>query len=122
MSTTDIHSAATAEQRLLVNGVSWKEYVLLNDALETPGLRMTYHMGALELMTLSPEHERIKSVIARLVELYALERDVPLFAYGSTTFRREAREAGAEPDECYVVGGPLREFPDIAIEVVITHG
>src|SRR5439155_728925 len=61
--------------------------------------------------------------IARLLELYALERDVPLYGYGSTTFRLEPKSVGLEPDECYVVGGRLRRAgPDLAIEVVITSG
>jgi Uma2 family endonuclease len=46
---------------------------------------------------------------------------VPLIGYGSTTFRREAKERGVEPDECYCVGRELGEGPDIAIEVVLTN-
>jgi hypothetical protein len=30
----------------------------------------------------------------------ALERDVPLNGYGSTTFRKRAKERGIDPDEC----------------------
>jgi Uma2 family endonuclease len=59
--------------------------------------------------------------VARLVEAYALERDVPLYAYGSTTFKNVARERGIEPDECYCVGAELREWPQIVVEVVHTH-
>ena len=33
-----------------------------------PALRMTYLEGSLELMTTSPEHERLKKIIARLIE------------------------------------------------------
>ncbi len=110
------------EQRFVVRGVSWKDYLILREALEIPGLRMTYDRGALELMSPSREHEVRKKFIARLVELFAVERDVPLDGYGSTTFRREIHEQGLEPDECYVYGGPLREFPDIALEVVVTGG
>lgn len=110
------------DQRLVVHGVSWKDYVVLRELLDSPGLRMTYFKGALELMTPSPLHERLKKTIARLIEVYALERDVPLYGYGSTTFRREARERGLEPDECYVVGAELRDAPEIALEVVLTSG
>jgi Uma2 family endonuclease len=110
------------EQRLVIHGVSWKDYCVLRELLDSPGLRMTYFKGALELMTPSPLHERLKTTIARLIEVYALERDVPLYGYGSTTFKREAKERGLEPDECYVLGGELRESPDIALEVVLTSG
>src|SRR5580704_12864602 len=115
-------SSLQGEQRFLMHGVPWKTYVLLREALDVPGLRMTYFKGALELMSPSPEHERIKKMIARLVEMYAVEADTPLYAYGSTTFRRELKERGLEPDECYCVGADLERYPDIAIEVVVTSG
>jgi Uma2 family endonuclease len=108
------------EQRTIVNGVSWKDYVILREALDTPGLRMTYLKGTLELASSSRAHERNKKTIARLIETYAVLRRLPLIGYGSTTFRREARERGAEPDECWCVGHQMRdgEFPDIAFEVI----
>jgi Uma2 family endonuclease len=110
------------EQRMLVHGVTWKDYVILREALDTPGLRMTYCKGALELMSPSRNHELWKKTIARLVEAFALVRDVPLLGYGSTTFRKEAAERGAEPDECWCVGSRMRdgEFPEIVLEVVHT--
>ena len=110
------------DQRIVLHGISWQTYSMLREALDTPGLRMTYLEGALELMSPSPEHELYKTMIARLVEMFAIERDVPLYGYGSTTFRKQAKERGLEPDECYCVGGELRDYPDIAIEVVVTSG
>lgn len=55
----------------------------------------------------------------RLVETFAEERGFALNGYKSTTFRREANARGLEPDECYSIG-PLREVPDVAIEVVVS--
>ncbi|WP_437531183.1 Uma2 family endonuclease [Sorangium sp. So ce726] len=115
-------TAPAGEQRFVLHGVPWQTYVRLRDELDTPGLRMTFCEGTLELMSPSTDHEVAKKSIARLIELFALERDVPLYGYGSTTFRREAKSRGLEPDECYCVGGTLKEFPDIAIEVVLTSG
>ncbi len=111
---------AAVEQRMVIHGVSWKDYVILREALDTPGLRMTYCEGVLELMSPSMTHELNKKTIARLIELYAFLRELPLLGYGSTTFRREAKERGAEPDECYCVGRQMREgeSPDIVIEVI----
>jgi Uma2 family endonuclease len=108
------------EQRMLIYGVRWKDYVILREALDTPGLRMTFCEGALELMSPSRTHELRKTTIARLVELYAVLRELPLVGYGSTTFRNEAKERGAEPDECYRVGTLMKdgEIPDIALEVI----
>ena len=110
------------EQRFLIHDVPWEAYVHLRNAVDGPGLRLTYLEGTLELMSPSPEHELIKSMTARLLSLYAVERDVPLYAHGSTTFRRKAKARGLEPDECYCLGAPLERFPDLAIEIVITSG
>jgi Uma2 family endonuclease len=114
---------ADVDQRVLLSGISWRDYCVLRDLLDGPGVRMTYLEGTLEIMSPSRLHEDLKKRIARLLELFALERDVPLYGYGSTTFRLEARERGLEPDECYVVGKPQTEgFPELALEVTVTHG
>lgn len=114
--------APPSEQRMLLRNVSWKEYVLLRDVLDGPGLRMTYAAGILELMSPSPEHELWKTNIARLVELFAHLRRIDLRGYGSTTFKKEARERGAEPDECYLVGKRLADFPEIVLDVYAAFG
>ncbi|MEL7331117.1 MAG: Uma2 family endonuclease [Cyanobacteria bacterium J06560_2] len=111
------------EQRLRLDGVTWKQY----DALVTlfmdqfPALRMTYLKGALEIVSTSAEHERLKKIIARLIEAFAEEADLNLNGYGAATFREKAAERGLEPDECYVFGD-LEKTPDIAVEIVLTSG
>jgi Uma2 family endonuclease len=82
---------------------------------------MFYLEGTLEIMSPSPEQEVDKTTIARLIEIHALERDIDLTGYGSTTFRKPAQERGLEPDECYCFG-QLKEFPDIALEVIVSSG
>jgi Uma2 family endonuclease len=110
------------ERRFVLHGVPWWTYVALRDALDQQGgLKMTYLEGALELMSPSTLHEDAKKIIARLVEVWAMERDVDLRGFGGATFRREAKERGLEPDECYKLGKLEDEgVPDIAIEVIIT--
>lgn len=110
------------EQRLVLPGVSWQQYEsLLATFGDYPGLKLIYLEGTLEIFMPSAEHEIIKKTIARLLERYAEEVDIPLHAYGSTTFRREAKARGLEPDECYCVGN-LKERPDFAVEVNLTSG
>ncbi len=110
------------DQLVVMHGVDWRTYGALRELIDSPGIRMTYLKGALEIMSPSRRHEHEKTAIARMIELYALERDVPLQGWGSTTFKREARERGLEPDECYCLGHDLAEAPDIALEVVVTSG
>jgi Uma2 family endonuclease len=109
------------EQRILLADVPWSVYVMLRDSMTSAGVRMTYLEGWLEIMTTSRLHEVCKKQLARLLELFCLERDIPLFGYGSTTFRKEEKQRGLEPDECYSRGVD-KEIPDIALEVVVTHG
>lgn len=112
------------DQFVVLHDVSWRTYRAVRELFDSPGIRMTYFEGTLEIMSPSSRHEGVKTKIARFVELHALERDVPLFGFGSTTLRAELKERGLEPDECYALGRVLRDgdVPDIAIEVVITSG
>jgi len=73
-------------------------------------------------MSPSKDHESIKSYIGRLIEAYALERDIDLSPYGSWTLKKAPKQAGLEPDECYLVGDQERDTPDLAIEVEWTRG
>jgi len=112
----------TAEQRVVLPSVTWQQYETLLATLgDYPGLRLIYLEGRLEIFMPSPEHELLKKVIARLLERYAEEADIPLHGYGSTTFRLEAKASGLEPDECYCID-TLKELPDLAIEVNLTSG
>jgi Uma2 family endonuclease len=120
---TSIQTPSNAEeQRVVLPSVTWQQYESLLATLgDYPGLRLIYLEGTLEIFMPSPEHEMLKKVIARLLERYSEAVDIPLHGYGSTTFRREAKARGLEPDECYCVG-TLKALPDLAIEVNLTSG
>ena len=108
------------DQRLTLSGVTWEQYEILRETLDDlAGLRITYLEGTLELFMPSLKHEEIKKTLARLIELYALERNIRLYGCGSTTYRQKAKQRGLEPDESYCLG-EMREYPDFAIEVIIT--
>lgn len=111
------------DRRFLLSPVTWDQYVKLRELLdELPGVRMTYLEGQLELMSPSLTHEYIKKMVARLVEIYALERDVDLNGYGQMTFKKKAKKRGVEPDECWCIGSMRRNTPHIAFEVEMTRG
>jgi Uma2 family endonuclease len=113
----------TADQRVVTWGVPWSHYeaqLALRGEASVP--RIAYLEGALELMSPSKDHERIKSYIGRLVEAYALERGLDLSPYGAWTLKSAPEAAGLEPDECYLVGDQSKPVPDLAIEVAWTTG
>lgn len=106
----------------------WDQYVAINDALgDRAGVRVCYCEGTLELMSPGLLHEDKKKNVGRLLETYALARDVPLQGVGSMTYRKKARERGAEPDESYFIGkiprsgDTTRRAPDLAIEVAVSR-
>jgi Uma2 family endonuclease len=111
------------EQRLVLDGISWRQYELLLATLgdDFPNLRLSYLEGRLEIMTTSPEHEELKTIIRMLLEAYFLETGIRFYGIGSATFRKAVKLRGLEPDECYCLG-QKKEFPDIAIEVVLSSG
>jgi Uma2 family endonuclease len=84
--------------------------------------RVYFLQGTIELMSPSIDHEGIKSTLGRLIEAAADELGFDVNAYGSWTVKDAPEQRGAEPDECYVVGGARKDRPDLAIEVQWTGG
>jgi Uma2 family endonuclease len=109
------------ERRFVLTSVPWWTYIALRDVLDESRVHMTSLKGTLELMSPSELHEEESKLIARLLEAWAEERDVDLRGFKSATFRNEAEERGAEPDECYTVGPKAKDVPpQLAIEVVVS--
>lgn len=110
------------EEKRITTGVSWQQYeALLADLGDSNAYRVAYLDGVLEIVAPSRRHESGKTRIGTLIEVYFLETETEYFPTGSTTFRKEERQAGGEPDESYCIGTD-KEFPDLAVEVVITSG
>lgn len=104
---------------MVLRAMSWQDFeALLAIRGERSGVRMYYLDGEIEIVSPTKIHEGRKTTLARLLEIWALESDVALNGFGSWTLKKEIREAGAEPDECYIVGDSTeQEVPDLAIEV-----
>lgn len=110
------------EDRYLTTGVSWQQYEALLVRLgDSPGFRVTYLDGVLEIVSPSLRHEDVKSRIGDLLLVYFLETDTEYYPKGSTTFRQQEQRGGTEADESYCIGTD-KAMPDLAIEVVITSG
>lgn len=109
------------DQIVVLQNVSWDQYVAINDARDGRQPLFAYLDGELELVTVSLRHEFVKTLIARLVEAFAEETGAKLNGFGGATLRKKAKRAGCEPDEWYCVG-KAKQTPDLAIEVVHTSG
>lgn len=121
---TNDHDGASREDRLVVvRGMRWSDWVRHQEARgDRSAPRLAYLDGALQFMSPSRHHERLKSMIGRLVEAWAYEQGIELLPLGSWTLEDRAEDAGAEPDECYQIGTEEGDRPDLAIEVVWTSG
>ena len=110
------------ECRYITDRVNWEQYeTLLARNGDTSAYRVTYLDGVLEIISPSRRHENRKTRIGNLLEIYFLEADINYFPFGSTTLRLEEKSGGTEPDEAYCIGTD-KEFPDLAIEVIVTSG
>jgi len=107
------------DQHVVLRTMSWQDFeALLAIRGERASVRMYYLDGEIELVSSTKIHEGRKTTLARLLEVWALESDLSLNGFGSWTLTKELREAGAEPDECYIVGDATeKDVPDLAIEV-----
>lgn len=110
------------DQRVILGGIDWWQFeAFLAIRGDRAGVRVTYLEGELEIMRSSRTHERRTKLISRLLEAYADEPGLVFEGYGSPTMRNAPKERAIEPDECYAIGG-AKESPDLAVEVIWTHG
>jgi Uma2 family endonuclease len=111
------------EQALVLPGrYDWEHLKSLQTWVEdTPGLKITYLDGHIELMTTGKPHERIKKLIAILIEAYCFELGIRFFPAGNATCEAEEKGASFNPDESYCFETD-KDYPDLGIEVVFTSG
>ena len=119
--------------RTLFRELDWQAFEeVLRDLGEKRNTRIAYATGTLEIRMPSPEHERVKVLLAHLlvVLLDALGWDWE--SLGSTTFKHPASNVGIEPDDCFYIQNcaailgkhrldlSIDPPPDLAIEVDLT--
>ncbi len=113
---------AIAEPKISLYGITWQQYQQFIEMFSGHhNLHLAYLQGVLEIVTLSQEHEMLKTMIARLLYIYADALNIDLFSCGSATCKSEVTERGLEPDESFCID-QRQEFPDLAIEVIVTSG
>jgi len=110
------------EEKFVTSGVSWQMYETLLAKLEDNShYRVTYLDKILEIVSPSIRHENIKKRLAILIERYLYLKRVRFSPMGSSTIKKQLKQAGVEPDECYCIG-EKKNIPNLAIEVNITSG
>lgn len=126
-------SAAVCPPALLYD-IDWTTYTRLLRVFERSGrkFRLIYDRGTLEIMSPLWVHEGHGRLLGRFIDVLTEELDLPCRLGGSVTLRRQRKQRGLEPDNCYwIVNAPLVQGkqeldlrfdppPDLAIEVDVT--
>jgi len=118
---------------VVLTNVTWGTYErLVDDLADSSAPRLTYDREVLEIMSPTPEHERLNRMLTDLIGAIAEELDIDTENLGSSTFKREDLERGFEPDSCLYIQNAARVRgksrldlsvdppPDLVIEIDIT--
>lgn len=118
---TIARAPATSDQRIVLSGRTWEQFKLVQQGFEdSPGVRLAYYDGTVEILMPGREHEVFKGIIALLLGIFFEENDIEFEPTGAMTQERE-RVVSAQADESYCIGASKRT-PDLVIEVVFTSG
>lgn len=113
--------APLLEDRHIVLQGDWAQFKLIQRGCEgTPGARLAYLNGTIEILMPGQLHETFSRTIGWLLTYFLAAKQVPFTPTGSVTQEREG-EASAQADESYCIGGG-KPIPDLSIEVVFSSG
>ncbi len=100
---------------------TWEQFKHIQKGLEgSPGVRLTFYEGVVEIFMPGQPHEIFKKIIASLLEVFFLHWRISIVPTGSVTQEQEG-VASAQADESYCFGG-AKPIPDLSIEVIFTSG
>jgi Uma2 family endonuclease len=122
------------EQRVVLCGIGWEGYeTVLRLVDDRCRVRLTYDRGDLEIISPSLEHEEYGELLGLLIMFVTGELHIPCRMAGSTTWRKQIKDKGLEPDKCFYLASFPRVRgkktidldvdppPDLAIEVEISR-
>ncbi|MEG4804607.1 Uma2 family endonuclease [Microcoleus sp. ARI1-B5] len=110
------------DQRFIQSGISWEQFKLIEKGFsDSPGTRLFYYKGEVEILAVSEDHEAISRTLTILLALYFDIKDIEFKPTGSLTLETEG-EASAQPDESYLIGRSTGTPPHLSVEVIFTSG
>lgn len=108
------------DQRIVLQG-AWEDFKRLQKFSErSPGLRLAFYKGEIELFMPGLQHEQFAEIIGYLVITFLLSRGIPFVPSGAVT-QEKAGIASAQADKSYCIGGS-KPIPNLSIEVIFTSG
>ena len=120
--TTTLEKLEGLDEPILIDELSWREFKVVEQLLSRPGVRLSFLDGVLEIRRMpGRKHETAKQRISTLVDLFLEYAGIDFTPTGSVTLESETGRVKREADLSYELG-PNREFPDLAVEVVVSSG
>ena len=121
MTQTQLLNHPTNDQQLVHHGINWHQFKLIQEGFAgSPGVKLFYYNGTLEILMPGREHEIFKTLIGYLLETFFFEKGIKFEPTGSMT--QESQEvASVQADESYCIN-ESKSIPDLSIEVVFTSG
>ncbi|MCY7277381.1 MAG: Uma2 family endonuclease [Phormidesmis sp. CAN_BIN44] len=108
------------DQRIILQG-TWEQFKLIQQAsADSPGVRLAFYDGEIEILMPGREHELFGRFIGSLLMIYLAQKGIFFQPTGSMTQQKEG-EASAQADESYCISS-VKPTPDLSIEVVFTSG
>jgi Uma2 family endonuclease len=108
----------TTDQLVVVKG-DWAKFKLIQQGCtESPGIRVSYFDGTIEIVMPSRPHEIFSGAFHLLLSLYLAHLDIECLATGSADQEVEGT-AAAQPDQSYCIDG-IKPIPDLSVEVVFS--
>jgi Uma2 family endonuclease len=108
------------DQRIVHHG-TWEQFKLIQQGFAgSPGVRLFYYDGTIEILMPGQDHEMFARVIGYLVTTFLVEQGIFFKPTGAVT-QEKTGVVSAQADESYCIGS-VKPIPDLSIEVVFTSG
>jgi Uma2 family endonuclease len=100
---------------------TWEQFKHIQKGLEgSPGVRLFFYEGVVEVLMPGQPHEIFKRVISSLLDFFFLHFNIKVTPTGSVTQEQEGL-ASAQADDSFCFG-EVKPIPDLSIEVIFTSG
>ncbi|HBL13988.1 MAG TPA: hypothetical protein DD379_21865 [Cyanobacteria bacterium UBA11162] len=110
----------TMDQHIVHHG-TWEQFKFIQKGFEgSPGVRLFYYDGAIEILMPGREHEIFASIIGYLVTTFLTEKGI-FFQPTRSMTQEKPGVVSTQADESYCIGS-VKPIPDLSIEVVFTSG
>jgi Uma2 family endonuclease len=112
---------ASEDKVVLYYDRTWEQFKHIEKGLEgSPGVRLFFHEGVVEVLMPGQLHEIFKRVISSLLDAFFLHFNINVTPTGSVTQEQEG-VASAQADDSFCFGD-VKLIPDLSIEVIFTSG